>query len=270
MTDDKIGLDTAGAGQSRRDLLKTGGSTLALAAIVVPSLLSSSGSGGPGASAAASELLNRAAATLEEQIPGQDEYLNVKHVDRFWLDGKEQVSHGSFEDWVPGDRSLPMIEQTTEDGRITDTTPQPMDEYESAYYRELPDPDALLDALNDAAISQDSDEGDRAENIWDQSFRELQGAAVPVEFKAAVLRALTRVDGVSAVPTSNTVGDLEGTALIFKDDPLAIVFDQDSGVFLGFSIGIDNPNADPISNQTTLTLMTRVVDSAPKPDYELE
>jgi hypothetical protein len=245
---------------------------LALAVVIAPSLLGDD-RGGQGASAAATEVLTKAAGALDSQVPAKGQYLNVKHVDRFWTDGKEQPSRGSFEDWVPGDRSMPMIEQTTEDGRITDTTPQPLDEYDRPYYTEYPtDPRELLDALDRAAVEprQDSDTGDRARNIWDQAFRELQGAAVPVEFKAAILRALTKVPGVTAVPTTSSVGDLRGTALIFEKEPLAFVFDPDSGVFLGMSIGIDNPNAPAISNQTTLALVTTIVESAPTPDYALE
>jgi hypothetical protein len=245
---------------------------LALAAVIAPSLLTN-GNGGPGASASATEILTKAAGALENQIPTKGQYLNVKHVDRYWTDGKERASRGTFEDWVPGDRAMPMIEQTTEDGRITDTTPQPLGEYNRPYYTDYPsDPRKLLDALNQAAIQppQDSDTGDRLKNIWDQAFRELQGAAVPVEFKAAILRALTKVPGVTTVPTKNSVGDLQGTALIFKREPLAFIFDKDSGVFLGMSMGIDNPNAPKISNQTTSALVTKIVESAPTPDYELE
>lgn len=242
---------------------------LALAALVVPSLLSHDGRG-PGASAAATEILTKAAAALDAQTPRPGQYLNVKHVDRFWTDGVEQTSRGGFEDWVPGDRTLPMIEQTTEDGRVTDTTPQPLDEYDRAYYRDYSDGAELLDALDAEAVRQDSDEGDRDENIWGQAFRELQGAAVPVGFKAAVLRALRTVDGVRAVPTANDVGDLRGTALVFRNDSLAFVLDPETGTYLGMSSGIDNPDAPPLDNQFTAELVVSIVDSAPDPDYQLE
>ena len=243
---------------------------LTMGGVLAPSFLGGS-SGGRGASAAATEILTRAAGALDDQIPSTGQYLNVKHVERLWTNGTEHPSRGGWEDWVPGDRSLPMIEQTTEDGRITDTTPQPLDEFNRPYYSEYSsDESDLLDSLNRAAIKQDSDEGDRATNIWDQAFRELQDAAVPVTFKAAILRALTTVPGVTAVPTMNAVGDLQGTALIFKNDPLAFVFDQESGVFRGMSMGLDNPRAAKIENQTTIALATKIVDAAPRPDYELE
>jgi len=242
---------------------------IAVAAVVVPSLLSHGGRG-PGASAAAAEILTKAAAALDAQTPRTGQYLNVKRIDRYWQNGVEQPTRGGFEDWVPGDRSLPMIEQTTEDGKITDTTPQPLDDYERGYYGDYSDDAALLDALNDAAIRQDSDEGDRDENIWGQAFRELQDAAVPVRFKAAVLRALTTVTGVKAIPTKNVVGDLRGTALIFKDNSLAFVLDPETGTYLGMSGGIDNPDAPPLDNQFTAALVLSIVDSAPNPDYELE
>lgn len=241
---------------------------LALSAIVLPSLLSHDGRG-PGASAAAAEILTKAAAAFDAQTPRKGQYLNVEHRDRYWVDGVEQANRGGFEDWVPGDRTLPMIEQTTEDGRVTDTTPHSLDDYDRDYYRDYSDNALLLDALIDEAIRQGSDKGDHDENVWDQAFRELQDAAVPVQFKAAVLRALTTVEGVSTIPTANLVGDLRGTALVFKDNSLAFVLDPETGTYLGMSGGIDNPAAPRLGHQFTSELVLRIVDSAPKTDDEL-
>lgn len=241
---------------------------LAIVAVVAPSFVGRGGDvAGPGASAAAAEVLIQAANALDDQIPGKDEYLYIKHVDRYWENGRERAPRGTFEDWIPGDRSKPMIEQTIEDGRILDTGAHSLEEYQRPFYTDHGrDPDDLLKDLNNLAISQDN-KGELGANVWGQAFRELQNAGAPVQFKAAVFRALVRVPGVSAVPTTNRVGSLEGTALIFKHDPLAFIFDSTSGVFLGFSMGLDNPSAPAIETQMTGALVTSIVKSAPEPDY---
>jgi len=50
---------------------------------------------------------------------------------------------------------------------------------------------------------------------------------------------------------------------------LAVNFDEKSVMLFSVLVGIDNPVAI-LESQTTLSDDTEVVDSAPKPDYELE
>lgn len=232
---------------------------------LVPSLVDVPGDAG--ASAAAVTVLTQAAVTLESQIPDEQQYLKVTHVNRYWQGAEERSSRSTVTNWVPGDAELPMIEQTTQDGRITDTGAHSLAEYDTHYYtRTARTATELLDDLDNAAKEQDSDNGDYAKNVWDQAFRELQNAAVPVRFKADVLRALRELPGVAVRPTADQIGSLSGTALVLQDDVLAFVFDESSKIMLGISIGVDNPKAEPIKTPSTWELRTSIVSSAPQPD----
>lgn len=241
---------------------------VSLGVVVAPSLLPDR-DGQPGASAAAAEVLTRAATSLEDQEPGPRQYLYVKNVQQTWVDGTLQPRVSGVEDWVPGDRSLPMVERSTERGRLTDTNAIGLDEYETPYYANYPrDARGLLDALDRKAVADDSDEGSYGTNVWDQAFRELQGPAVPVDFKAAVLTALKSLPGVRASKSTGSIGNLTGTVLTHRDNELAFVFDESSGVYLGMTYGIDNPASKHRAVQWTWESVTRVVDVAPRPDQD--
>jgi hypothetical protein len=239
---------------------------VALGVALLPSLMSGDDDT-PGASAAASEVLTNAADALEDQAPGPDEYLHVKTTTKTWIDGKFIPSSSRYEDWVPGDRSRPMVEQSWESGRIHDTNAIGLREYATDFYANYPtDPRELLDALNQRAIDDDSDSGNRGKNIWDQAFRELQGAAVPVTLKAAIFDALTELQGVRADPAGGPSAD-EATALSYRNDPVSFLFDAHSGVFLGMSLGFENPVPNKV--QWIWTFATEIVPTAPKPDNVL-
>ena len=136
------------------------------------------------------------------------------------------------------------------------------------YYTDLPGTaKGMLEALDKRAVEQPGpDEGSFSANVWDQAFREFQQAAVPVQFKAAALRALAALPGVVAARSTSSFGNLRGTALTLATEQMAFIFDEQSGVYLGLTYGIDNPRAAKSSSHWTYALITEVVPSAPRPD----
>jgi len=213
----------------------------ALAVLVLP--------GPQGAEPAAAAVLSRAArVAAAEQVPGPGEWLHVR-LQTTRAPGNVRTSYLQ-ERWVPGGPTGDEIFLDA-DERWTSAVERP------AIYS---DTDISVDDLY-AWLRRDNGDLRGDDAAFERAAEVLSDSGVPAPFKARLLEAIVRIDGVHVVARGArfhghdavVVGREEG------DYETRFVFDDETGILLGFE-GVGSPAS---MNYSTL-VTSRVVDRLPR------
>lgn len=141
--------------------------------------------------------------------------------------------------------------------------------YDPAWYASLPrDPDKLL-----AQLKKDIGAGDDTspEHLFMEVYSEvLRNGLAPPDIRSALFTALSRQPGMELVDGVANLDGRRGVALKFTGSNWQMLFDRDTGEFIGErATDPDFPDVPGIDDAHTTYLTTvraEVVDSAPDPD----
>lgn len=255
-------------------------------------------------SPAAAAILDRAAAeTLAESDPvvRPGQFLRITLVEEHWTcsceDGERDSDGGPLvkhERWtrdlyVPHDIDAPwtvvsgseLVRNYSSDlpplppelamtTRLQDSWANPSGDryiasYDPRWYDDLPrDPARLLRRLTPAR--QDGEPGDFAWAIREVYSEYLRSGLAPADVRAALFRALADQPGIDVVDGVVDQAGRAGIALRHVDSDWQMVFDRNTGQYIGErqeSHLPDFPELDGVDTAFTATVTTTVVDSVP-------
>ena len=242
--------------------------------------------GSTGATAAAATILDRSATAIDATAEGPYEYR--RSITSSWEFGpsatdpsKEETApfvDNGVETWIPADTNKPVIQRTTAaDGTVTFAVVDQDDTDAAGLYRQNPtEPADMLKALRELVrkstlglLPSDVDPNDNSD-VWGTAFSLVADPRTSDDIRANVLRALALMDGVQVVDKNAEIAGKTGVALGLGGDSLQLLFDRESGAFLGVRsypepgetwVGPDRP-------RWTLIFESKIVDSAPQPPHD--
>jgi hypothetical protein len=260
-----------------------------------------------GASPAAAAVLERAAeAALAESdlVTAPGEYLRITLVEQSWgsrsgddgeilrgNDGRLVVQQERWTRtiWVPHDLSqewifregTEVLRHNSEDPAYRHAAPpggtwaQPgwsdpdgrsyIHTYDPAWYATLPrDPEKLIERLT----SQSDAEGTGLAYWFQEVYSEvLRSGMAPADIRAALFRGLAQTPGMEVEEDVTTLDGRHGVALGARDSTWRMVFDQETGRYIGERATSpdfpDVPGLDADKTTWLTSVTTRVVDHAP-------
>jgi hypothetical protein len=244
----------------------------AAAALIVVGVAPWDGEGG--ASAEATSVLTRSASTIEDvPAPGPGQFAYTRSVQDEWYRDPATGSPATHrqekrihEAWVPADPSARLTVRITEAGTYASFSPVQTfsaSRKRPRFYSSVPrDAQQMLDALRQQGATGDL-RGDDAvmERATGILFDDLASPAL----RGAVVRAMTLIDGVQIVDADADLGDRRGVAIARPDDRTQVVFDPDTGEYLG-ARGVRAPTdwTGPDGATYINTVLERtIVDEAP-------
>lgn len=246
-------------GKPRRRVRFAAGIAVAASVLTAVGLIGPFGS--PGTPAAAAQL-TAAHLSIHPEV-GDNEFLNIKKIERYWGYGGAGVEDPfTLEYWVPGDGESEWIERS---GRPGDLETNSFDDWgPQIYVDHSSDPSSLLEELRDYAASQG--ESSDLHGLWTVAFWIVNDPVAPQSLKDEVMNALSTLDGVQVADPDFRVTGLSGRALTMggKYDPWFVV-DPKTSAFRGI---VGHPEKDdtwvgPESPMWTITIESSVTAEAP-------
>jgi hypothetical protein len=140
--------------------------------------------------------------------------------------------------------------------------------YDPAWYATLPrDPQKLLARL----ASEGKGDGSSANFLFQEVFSEvLRSGIAPADIRATLFKALAERPEMKVVNGVTNLDGRRGVALQFRGSTWQMLFDRDTGAYIGERATDrdfpDVPGLDADKTTWLSTVKTDVVDSAPKPD----